>query len=48
MNDVTIAVVPDGMDLTDKQWGVLEPLFRPRRLAEGRACDWSYPPRQGK
>ena len=26
-----IAVVLDGMDLTDAQWAVLEPTFRPRR-----------------
>jgi transposase len=33
VNNVTIAVVPDGMDLTDKQWAVLEPTFRPRASA---------------
>jgi hypothetical protein len=24
------------MDLTDKQWAVLEPIFRPRRRPDGR------------
>ena len=30
-----IAVVLDGMDLTDAQWAVLEPTFRPRRRPDG-------------
>jgi len=29
-------VVLDGMDLTDAQWAVLEPTFRPSRRADGR------------
>jgi hypothetical protein len=32
-----IAVVLDGMDLTDAQWAVLEPTFRPRRRPDGAA-----------
>ena len=40
MNEVTIAVVLDGMDLTDKQWAVLEPMFRPRR-PDGRGRPWT-------
>jgi len=32
-----MAVVLDGMDLTDAQWAVLEPTFRPRRRPDGRA-----------
>jgi hypothetical protein len=28
---VTLAVVLDDMDLTDAQWDVLEPTFRPHR-----------------
>ena len=32
-----IAVVLDGMDLTDAQWAVLEPTFRPRRRPDGRS-----------
>ena len=32
-----IAVVLDGMDLTDAQWAVLEPTFRPRRRRMGAA-----------
>ena len=31
-----IAVVLDGMDMTDAQWAVLEPTFRPRRRPDGR------------
>ena len=27
MNEVTLAVLLDGMDLTDAQWAVLEPIF---------------------
>ena len=41
MNDVTIAVVLDDMDLTDKQWAVLEPTFRPRRRPDGRGRPWT-------
>jgi transposase len=29
------------MDLTDKQWDVLEPLFRPKRRADGRGRPWT-------
>lgn len=32
MNKVTIAVVPDGMDLTDAQWMILAPLLPTPRL----------------
>jgi len=32
-----------GMDLTDKQWAVLEPLFRPRRRPDGRGRPWADP-----
>jgi transposase len=28
------------MDLTDAQWAVLEPLFRPRRRSDGRGRPW--------
>jgi hypothetical protein len=28
------------MDLTDKQWEILEPLFRPRRRPDGRGRPW--------
>jgi transposase len=38
-----IAVVLDGMDLTDAQWAVLEPTFRPRRRPDGRGRPWSDP-----
>lgn len=39
------------MDLTDKQWAVLEPVFRPRRRPDGRGRPWAdlpprYPPYQ--
>ena len=43
MNKVTMAVVLDGMDLTDAQWAVLEPTFRPRRRPDGRGRPWSDP-----
>jgi transposase len=29
------------MDLTDKQWTALEPLFRPRRRPDGRGRPWA-------
>ena len=29
------------MDLTDKQWAVLEPIFRPRRRPDGRGRPWA-------
>ena len=32
-----------GMDLTDKQWAILEPVFRPRRRADGRGRPWIEP-----
>src|SRR5437667_9367077 len=32
-----------GMDLTDKQWAVLEPIFRPRRRPDGRGRPWTAP-----
>jgi len=32
-----------GMDLTDKQWAVLEPMFRPRRRPDGRGLPWNDP-----
>jgi hypothetical protein len=38
-----IAVVLDGMDLTDAQWAVLEPTFRPRRRPDGRGRPWIDP-----
>jgi len=38
-----IAVVLDGMDLTDAQWAVLEPTFRPRRHPDGRGRPWTDP-----
>lgn len=28
------------MDLTEAQWAVLEPLFRPKRRADGRGRPW--------
>ena len=28
------------MDLTDAQWAFLEPLFRPKRRADGRGRPW--------
>jgi hypothetical protein len=31
------------MDLTDKQWAVLEPIFRPRRRPDGRGRPWRSP-----
>src|SRR6185369_17232337 len=31
------------MDLTDKQWAVLEPIFRPRRRPDGRGRPWTEP-----
>lgn len=31
------------MDLTDKQWAVLEPVFRPRRRPDGRGRPWTDP-----
>ncbi len=43
MNEVTIAVVLDGMDLTDQQWAFLERLLQ--RLAEDLR-DRSRPPTQ--
>src|SRR5436190_24228319 len=36
-----MAVVLDGMDLTDAQWTVLEPTFRPRRRPDGRGRPWT-------
>jgi hypothetical protein len=41
VNDVAIAVVRDGMDLTDSQWAILEPLFRPTRRPDGRERPWT-------
>jgi transposase len=41
VNEVTIAVVLDGMDLTDAQWAVLEPTFRPRRRPDRRGRPWT-------
>jgi transposase len=32
-----------GMGLTDKQWAVLEPIFRPRRRPDGRGRPWTAP-----
>ena len=29
------------MDLTDVQWAVLEPTFRPRRRLDGRGRSWT-------
>jgi hypothetical protein len=29
------------MDLTDVQWAVLEPTFRPRRRPDGRGRPWT-------
>src|SRR5262249_21005284 len=31
------------MDLTDAQWAVLEPTFRPRRRPDGRGQPWTDP-----
>src|SRR5687767_2936865 len=31
------------MDLTDKQWAVFEPIFRPRRQPDGRGRPWTDP-----
>jgi transposase len=31
------------MDLTDAQWAVLEPIFRPRRRPDGRGRPWAAP-----
>jgi len=42
-NIARIAVVLDGMDLTDAQWAVLEPTFRPRRRPDGRGRPWIDP-----
>ena len=28
------------MDLTDAQWAVLEPVFQPKRRADGRGRPW--------
>ena len=39
-------MVLDGMDLTDAQWAVLEPTFRPRRRADG--CGRPYRPDLGE
>ena len=36
-------MVLDGMDLTDAQWAVLEPTFRPRRRPDGRGRPWTNP-----
>jgi transposase len=36
-----MAVVLDAMDLTDKQWEVLEPTFRPRRRPDRRGRPWT-------
>src|SRR5713101_6986433 len=30
----------ESMDLTDAQWAVLEPLFRPKRREDGRGRPW--------
>ena len=38
-----MAVVLDGMDLTNAQWAVLEPTFRPRRRPDGRGRPWADP-----
>ena len=38
-----IAVVLDGMDLTDAQWAVLEPRVGPRRRPDGRGPPWTNP-----
>ena len=40
-NKVEMTVVLDGMDLTDAQWAVLEPTFRPRRRPDGRGRPWN-------
>jgi hypothetical protein len=31
------------MDLTDKQWSIIEPLFAPKRRAHGRGRRWREP-----
>jgi transposase len=31
------------MDLTNKQWAILEPIFRPRRRLDGRGRPWTAP-----
>jgi hypothetical protein len=38
-----IAVVLDGMELTDAQWAVLESTFRPGRRPDGRGQPWTDP-----
>ena len=30
----------ESMDLTDAQWALLEPLFRPKRREDGRGRPW--------
>ena len=44
MNKVTIAVVLDGMDLTDAQWTILAPLLpTPRVRRDKRGRPWRDP-----
>jgi hypothetical protein len=43
LNVGRIAVVLDGMDLTDVQWAVLEPTFRRRRRPNARGRPWTDP-----
>jgi transposase len=31
------------MDLTDKQWAIIEPLFEPKRRKDGRGRPWRDP-----
>jgi len=38
-----IALVLDGMDLTDAQWAVLEPRVGPRRRPDGHGPPWTNP-----
>jgi transposase len=41
VSGLPIAVVLEGMDLTDAQWAMLEPMFRPRRRPDGRGRPWT-------
>ena len=41
MNGLPDCVVLEGVDRTDAQWAVLEPMFRPRRRPDGRGRPWT-------
>ncbi len=38
-----LAVVLDGINVTDAQWAVLEPTLQPRRRPDGRGQQWAGP-----